>query len=74
MGTIKKQTKTIRQMRWNLSLGFKGGKPGAREAGIKVHLCNTFLHVSQAQGIEVIVSFSDCLIKKAKGEKTVKKR
>ena len=61
-------------MRWNLSLGFKGGKPGARQAGIKVHLCNTFLHVSQAQGIEVIVSFSDCLINKANGEKTVKKR
>lgn len=70
----RKQTRTTRQMQWNLSLGLKGGKPGARGAGIKVHLRNTFLHVSQAQCIEVIVFFSDCLLKKAKGEKTVKKR
>lgn len=26
----KKQTKTTRQMRWNLSLGFKGSKLGAK--------------------------------------------
>lgn len=46
---------------------------GARRGGIKAHLGNTFLYVSQAQGIEVIVFHSDCLIKRAKWEKMAKK-
>ena len=45
---------------------------GARRGGIKAHLGST-LCVSQAQGIEGIVLSSDCLIKKAKWEKMVKK-
>lgn len=46
---------------------------GARRGGIKAHLGNIFLCVSQAQGIEVIVFYGDCLLKKAKWEKMVKK-
>lgn len=64
IGTIKKQTETTRQsvmepLVWVL----KEVNKGARRGGIKAHLGNTFLYVSQAQGIEVIVFHSDCLIK-----------
>ena len=64
---INKQTETTRQSAMEpLVWVLKEVSKGARRGGIKAHLGNTFLYVSQAQGIEVIVFHSDCLIKRAK--------